>query len=336
MLGKKRFLLILCCVCAVFLIGTTANAGYYIPTNAGAKLDVSQYGALSQSMFASPTCCAPVTALNSMWYLQQKFPSTYGTSIIDPSTVTPTGDHDLSGSLSYYDYVFEAMMIEAPKLATKMVVTCGQGTDVTDFINGKQQYMDALGVGSGVTNLIPQNKPDANFFVSHFTNEMPMEALLMPLNYIGTSQKGLGVPPDPNDPAATTDPWMNSSDASGLPTGLPADDPDVTGHYVNPFSFEWQDDPNGTSGVFESGEEAEFGFLDPWGGSPAEVRYVKAYLDSSGYIAFDTDTFLGTGFSHLWRIDWALVQHRIPEPGTMVLLGTGLLGLALARRRRNQ
>jgi len=47
-----------------------------------------------------------------------------------------------------------------------------------------------------------------------------------------------------------------------------------------------------------------------------------------------TSAVTGVSFSFGSRPDFRLTGHKIPEPASLMLLGSGLIGLALHRRRK--
>jgi hypothetical protein len=74
------------------------------------------------------------------------------------------------------------------------------------------------------------------------------------------------------------------------------------------------------------------------GGSPADGAddLYSAFFDNGGTLAFDsTFSSLGNGWDKASDINVQIEAERLPEPGSLLLFGLGLIGLTAARRTRH-
>jgi len=138
---------------------------------------------------------------------------------------------------------------------------------------------------------------------------------------------GLAVLDTPNSPFSgrfdvSPDNWLDSMDAQKM-TISPVAGFTAMGFYMT--------DPNDAGGRFSIGG-VDFSFADIFGASlgSGEVYYLTIY-DSEGLGDLSihaNDASDGFGLDNV-------TVGKVPEPGTLALFGLGLLGLGVARKRRN-
>lgn len=123
--------------------------------------------------------------------------------------------------------------------------------------------------------------------------------------------------------------WLDSNDAKSVTWNLGSP---LTGSF-NSFGF-YMSDVNDVGGILT----LKF-FNGTWGTyvlpahqSNGNVGYVTVISDSN--IVGGTFSFLNNSGSDGWGIDDVTVGN-VPEPGALMLMGLGLLGLGAARRRIN-
>ena len=109
-----------------------------------------------------------------------------------------------------------------------------------------------------------------------------------------------------------------------------ADGRRIGGHAVTLTGFTWTD--SNMNDVIDGREIAEIHFIDPTDGmnTSARIFNVGDLLETDFLSGMQ---FLGQDVTH-GRIELAVSESPIPEPTTLLLLASGLAGLAWWRRRR--
>jgi hypothetical protein len=191
--------------------------------------EIELYGDLNQNDIPGigGVCCGPAAAVNSFWYLQNKYPHVYGTSLV------PAQGSDLNGDMvvDYYDdLIAAAQTLASPQY---MNTTAPGGTFHDDFIMGKRQYIeDRL---PGWTRYEAQDSWD----------------------WTGQHQR-----PEWVDPIAPTWDFLYNElvDCEDVEILLSFTD---GGHFLTLTSFHWDDADNDM--LMEIGE-AFIDYIDPWTG----------------------------------------------------------------------
>lgn len=124
--------------------------------------------------------------------------------------------------------------------------------------------------------------------------------------------------------------WLDSNDAREVTWTLGAP---LSGHF-NAIGF-YLGDPSDVSArftlTFEDGTDSGSFVIQPKTVPNGTVGYVTIVSDKN--IVGGTITFHTTTANDGWGIDDVTIG-RVPEPGTLLLMGLGLLGLGAARRRK--
>jgi PEP-CTERM motif len=80
-------------------------------------------------------------------------------------------------------------------------------------------------------------------------------------------------------------------------------------------------------GTYWASVVPDLGFPPQWGWATSNIG------NGAGYQCF-FGTCGGTGFSYAFAVDGVVVNNGTPEPSTLIMLGTGILGLAGSLRRK--
>lgn len=124
--------------------------------------------------------------------------------------------------------------------------------------------------------------------------------------------------------------WLDSNDATEVTWDFNSGG--VVGKVYDTFGFYVADPADIAAQLtlhFDDGTYSE-SFTIPFGQSNGNVGYVTVKSDMN--IVGGTLTFDNSASNDGWGIDDVTVG-RLPEPGTLLLMGLGLLGLGAARRR---
>jgi hypothetical protein len=128
--------------------------------------------------------------------------------------------------------------------------------------------------------------------------------------------------------STTPNQWLDSNDADEVTWDI------LTGNY-NAFGFYLSDaNDQGASLIlkFADGSVSEsLSLTSPLGNG--NIAYFSLFSDvafTSASLVFDN----GVGDNDGWGID-GITLAKVPEPGTLALLGLGLAGLSIARRRKS-
>jgi len=200
-----------------------------------AELPVESFGYLAQQDVPGFGwyACGPTATTNSMVYLQEEFPSLYGTSLVSPQSQDLDGD----GVVDFYDDM----------IATVMTL-------------GSPAYMDTEALGltpqgclmSGEYLYIEERAPG----VTSYTGVCPYEWIYYDR-------------PEWCELADVTWDFLYESLLDGAAMEIAVVNPDF-GHYVSLNAFHW-DDAN-ENGFMDYKEDAWIQFMDAWDGNPYTVH----------------------------------------------------------------
>jgi len=293
---RLTWLLFIASVALLIGAGNASATSYCI------EKDLDLYGYLNQNVVPGwgGVACCPTAAVNSMVYLQNKYPSIYDTLLVPVQAQDLDGDGDVDQT---DDMIGVVQTLGGQGYMNTII---NNGTFADDFMYGKYRYIEEVAPGR--------------------------------TRYEAMSYWAWTHPParDPAVPNPEQPDWVTTG---VYPTWeflyeelVACEDVEIAlthatgGHCLTLTSFCWNDSDEDL--IIDFGEGAFIDYIDPWTG--LHVPQTHIWQSSPGGMIetaywSETESY----------ISWAVSESPIPEPISMIFFGTGLVGVfGFVTRRR--
>jgi hypothetical protein len=274
------------------------------------QTQLNLYGYLNQNdpsvqpVAIDPFACVPTAVANSLAYLQNKYPGTYGTSLIPDTNNGGSIDISEIGAVA-------STLAGAGYMNTKTTIGSG-GTWYDMGIYGKYKYMEEVAPGKTVYAAMLSSTWDYQGNDRAGPDEYP------PI-------------PKPNWVQQNMFPtwgflYQNLLDGEDVEIGINEGD---WGHCLTLTSFHWNDVND--DGIIQFGENATIDYIDPATGAWVGNKSIYQMADGHGgwvpYLTVPYGVFNGATVC-------MAMKESVPEPGTLALLLVGGIAILYAHRRR--